>query len=148
MKEPGKVKPTPKKIMVIDDHILFREGVISIFRSAPDFKVVGEAGSVQEGIEQAISLQPDIILMDFSLMDGTGIDATRAILKKMPGCQIVFLTVHEENEKLFSAIRAGAKGYLQKNVAGKSLLSSLRALERDELAFSRKMTLRSGKPIE
>ena len=57
---------TPKKILVVDDHILFREGLISLFRSTPDFEIVGEAGSVQEGIESALSLFPDIILMDFS----------------------------------------------------------------------------------
>jgi two-component system nitrate/nitrite response regulator NarL len=133
---------TPKKVMVIDDHILFREGLISLFRSTPDFQIVGEAGSVYEGIENARSLRPDIILMDFSLPDGTGLDATKAILKETPDCKIVFLTVHETDDKLFAAIRAGAKGYLPKNVAGQNLLASLRALERDELAFSRKMTSR------
>jgi len=134
------VNDGPKKLMVVDDHILFREGLISLFRSTPDFKVVGEAGSVQEGIEKARALQPDIILMDFSLPDGTGLDATQAILKAAPNCKIIFLTVHEADDKLFAAIRAGAKGYLAKNVAGKNLLSSLRALDRDEMALSRKMS--------
>ena len=129
-----------KKVLVIDDHILFREGLISLFRSTSDFEVVGEAGSVQEGIEKAHLLDPDIILMDFSLPDGTGLDATHSILAQNPDCKIIFLTVHEADEKLFAAVRAGAKGYLLKNVAGKSLLSSLRALDRDEVAFSRKMT--------
>ena len=121
---------TPKKVMVVDDHILFREGLISLFRSTPDFVIVGEAGSVQEGIEGALSLFPDIILMDFT------------ILKIMPDCKIIFLTVHEADDKLFAAIRAGAKGYLPKNVAGSNLISSLRALDRDEIAITRKMTSR------
>ena len=133
---------TPKKVMVVDDHILFREGLISLFRSTPDFVIVGEAGSVQEGIEGALSLFPDIILMDFTLPDGTGLDATEAILKIMPDCKIIFLTVHEADDKLFAAIRAGAKGYLPKNVAGSNLISSLRALDRDEIAITRKMTSR------
>lgn len=132
----------PKKVMVIDDHILFREGLISLFHSTPDFEIVGEAGSVQEGIESSRSLQPDIILMDYSLPDGTGLDATQEILREIPGCKIIFLTVHETDDKLFAAIRAGAKGFLPKNVAGSHLISSLRALDRDEMALSRKMTSR------
>lgn len=142
MNNQTKTSNAPKKVMVIDDHILFREGLISLFRSTPDYKIVGEAGSVKEGIKNAQSLRPDIILMDFSLPDGTGLDATRAILKEMPDCKIVFLTVYEADEKLFAAIRAGAKGYLPKNVASSSLISGLRGLERNEVAITRKMTSR------
>jgi len=128
-----------KKLLVIDDHILFREGLMSLFRFAADFVVVGGAGSVREGIEQARFHRPDIILMDFSLSDGTGLDATRAILDFLPECKIVFLTVYEADEKLFAALRMGANGYLLKNVASSDLLSSLRALGRGEKAVSRKM---------
>ena len=142
MTDQTNTKVEPKKLMIIDDHILLREGLISLFRSAPDFKIVGEAGSVQEGIEAACSLHPDIILMDFSLPDGTGVDATEAILKELPECKIVFLTVHEGDENLFAAIRAGAKGYLPKNVPGSSILASLRSLEQGEMAIPRKMTSR------
>lgn len=142
MTNQNEIAIVPKRVLVIDDHILFREGLISLFRSAPDFSIIGEAGSVQDGIENAHLLHPDIILMDFSLPDGTGLDATRTILKETPSCKIVFLTVYEADDKLFAAIRAGAKGYLPKNVAGQNLLSSLRALERDEVAFTRKMTSR------
>lgn len=132
--------PKPiKKVLVVDDHILFREGLMSLFRFAPDFEVMGGAGSVREGIEQARFYRPDIILMDFSLPDGTGLDATRAILDILPDCSIVFLTVYEADDKLFAALRIGAKGYLLKNVASSDLLSSLRALERGEKAVSRKM---------
>jgi len=132
----------PKKVMVVDDHYLFREGLISLFRSAPDFVVVGDAGNVQEGIENAHSLKPDIILMDFSLPDGTGLDATKEILEDLPDCKIIFLTVHETDDKLFAAIRAGAQGYLPKNVASSSLITSLRSLDQGEMAISRKMTSR------
>ena len=132
----------PKKVLVIDDHVLFREGLISLFRTLPDFQIVGEAENVHEGVENARALRPDIILMDFSLPDGTGLDATKAILREIPECKIVFLTVHETDDKLFAAIRAGAKGYLPKNVAGQSLISGLRSLARDEVVFSRKMTSR------
>lgn len=139
MADLGNGTSAPKKIMVIDDHILFREGLISVFRSTPDFKIVGEAGSVQNAIKKAKSLHPDIILMDFSLPDGTGLDATKAILAETPDCKIVFLTIYEANDKLFAAMRAGAKGYLPKNVPASNLISSLRALERGEMAISRKV---------
>jgi len=142
MSKQDKKNPTAKKVMVVDDHILFREGLISLFRSAPDYVVVGEAGSVQEAIENAHSLCPDIVLMDFSLPDGTGLDATKVILNDLPNCKIVFLTVHEADEKLFAAIRVGAQGYLPKNVASSSLISSLRSLDQGEVAMSREMTSR------
>jgi DNA-binding NarL/FixJ family response regulator len=130
---------TPKKILIIDDQILFREGLMSLLRSTPDFDMVGCAGSVFEGSEMAVLHKPDIILMDFSLPDGTGLDATRAILPRLPDCKIVFLTVYETDENLFAALRRGAKGYMLKNVSSTDLLSSLRALDRGEMAVSRKM---------
>ena len=129
----------PKKLLIIDDQILFREGLMSLFRSTTDFEMVGCAGSVHEGCELALSYKPDIILMDFSLPDGTGLDATRAILARSPDCKIVFLTVYEADENLFAALRLGAKGYMLKNVSSTDLLSSLRALDRGEMAVSRKM---------
>ena len=131
------------KVMVIDDHILFREGLMSLFRSTPDFEVVGGAGSIAEGVEMAHSLQPDIILMDFSLPDGTGLEATETILTILPECKIIFLTVYETDEKLMAAIRTGAKGYMLKNIAGADLIASLRALDRGEMAISRKMMSRA-----
>jgi DNA-binding NarL/FixJ family response regulator len=139
MNNQNDLPPSVKKVLVVDDHILFREGLMSLFRFATDFEVVGGAGNVQNGIEQARFHRPDIVLMDFSLPDGTGLDATRAILDFLPGCDIVFLTVYEADDKLFAALRMGAKGYLLKSVASSDLLSSLRALEKGEKAVSRKM---------
>ncbi len=128
-----------KKVLLIDDQILFREGLESLFRSTPDFEMIGCAGTVFEGIEQALLFRPDIVLMDFSLPDGTGLDATKAILAHFPECNIVFLTVYEDDEKLYDALRLGAKGYLLKNVSTNELLASLRALDRGEKALSRRM---------
>jgi len=139
MDEQNVLTKTPKKILIIDDQILFREGLMSLLRSTPDSDMVGCAGSVFEGSELAAVHKPDIILMDFSLPDGTGLDATRAILARLPDCKIVFLTVYEADENLFAALRLGAKGYMLKNVSSSDLLSSLRALERGEVAVSRKM---------
>jgi DNA-binding NarL/FixJ family response regulator len=131
-----------QKVLVVDDQILFREGLMSLLRSTPDFELVGFAGSVHEGCEQAVLLKPDIILMDFSLPDGTGLDATRMILARMPECKIVFLTVHENDEALFAALRLGAKGYILKDISSSNLLSSLRKLDQGERAISRKLMSR------
>jgi DNA-binding NarL/FixJ family response regulator len=130
------------RALLVDDHALFREGLVSLLAGQPDFTVIGEAGSVQEAILMARDLRPDLVLMDFTLPDGTGLDATRAILAERPGTLIVFLTVHEEDERLFSAIRSGAKGYLLKNVPVARLMSFLRGLEQGEAAITPKMTTR------
>ena len=135
------VKST-QSVLVIDDHVLFRDGLISLFQSTPDFHVVDQAGTVKESIEKAFHHRPDIILMDFSLPDGTGLDATRAILDELPDCKIIFLTVFETDENLLTAIRLGAKGYMLKNVSSSSLIASLRALANGEIAMSRKMMSR------
>jgi len=116
--------------------------LISLFRSTSDFHVVDQAGSVKEGVEKAFQHKPDIILMDFSLPDGTGLDATQIILSEMPECKIVFLTVYETDENLLRAIRLGAKGYMLKNISSSSLIASLRALAQGEVAMSRKMMSR------
>jgi len=133
-----KDKPS-RSVLVVDDHIMFREGLIGLLRSTHDFNVVDQAGLICEGIQKALQHKPDIILMDFSLPDGTGLEATQIILEQLPDCKIIFLTVYETDENLLSAIRLGAKGYMLKNVSSSSLIASLRALEQGELAMSRKM---------
>jgi DNA-binding NarL/FixJ family response regulator len=130
------------KIIIVDDHILFREGLAAIIRSESDIEIIGHAGTVQEAIETVKLLKPDMVLMDFSLPDGTGADATRAILKEHPKCKIIFLTMSEQDEDLFAAIRSGAKGYLLKNMHPSKLISTLRSVQQGESALSRSMTLR------
>jgi len=130
------------RIVVVDDHVLFREGLVAIIRSEPNIKVVGQAGSVREAIELVGSLKPDLVLMDFGLPDGTGVDATRAILKEDPECKIVFLTMSEEDDDLFSAVRSGAKGYLLKNMHPSKLAATIKSVYEGESALSRSMTLR------
>ena len=132
-----------QRLLIIDDHILFREGLVSLFNTMPDFEVVDEAGTVNEGVEKAFHHKPDIKLMDFSLPDGDGLEATRIILDEMPNCKIIFLTVYETDENLIAALNLGAKGYMLKNVSSNSLISSLRALESGEMAMSRKMMSRA-----
>jgi len=129
-------------VLIVDDHILFREGLVNLLNAQPDIRVVGEAGSVHETIQMIDKLHPDIILMDVTLPDGTGLDATQAILARQPDAKIVFLTVHEDDNRLFAAIRSGAKGYLLKNVPVSKLLSFLRGVSEGRAALSADMTSR------
>jgi len=130
------------KLLIVDDHALFREGLASILRLEPDIEVSGLAGSVAEAVDLVGDLTPDIVLMDFTLPDGTGADATKLILDKHPECKIVFLTMSERDENLYAAIRSGAKGYLLKNLSPSKLVASIRSVNEGESALSRAMTLR------
>ena len=129
-------QPAPIRILLVDDHALVREGLGSLIAAQPDMLVVGQAGSLREAVPLAERLRPDLVLMDFTLPDGTGADAARAILAALPGTKIVFLTVHDDDERLFAAITAGAVGYLLKSVRAADLLSRLRAVMRGEVALS------------
>ena len=129
------------RLLLVDDHVLFREGLISLIVPQPDLQVIGQAGSVQEAIEQAQKLRPDIILMDFSLPDGNGLQATQVILSEI-STKIIFLTVHEDDDTLFAAIRAGASGFIFKNTRAAELLQRIRAVARGEAGISPAIALR------
>ena len=130
------------KLVIVDDHIIFREGLATIIRSEKDIQIMGMAGTVREAVDLVIQTKPDVVMMDFTLPDGTGADATSLILSKYPECKIVFLTMSEEDEDLFAAIRSGAKGYLLKNMQPSKLIAALRSVQSGESALSRTMTLR------
>ena len=123
-------------LLLVDDHVLFREGLVSLIDAQPDLVVVGQAGSVREAYNLTRQLRPDIVLMDYSLPDGNGLEATEVILGELPNTKIVFLTVREDDETLFATIRAGAIGYLYKNTRAAELLSRLRAVARGEAGIS------------
>jgi len=141
------------KVMIVDDHAMLREGLASLLQPQPDFEVVGEAGSVEEAVEKAIALKPDLVLMDYGLPGGSGVEATRAILRELPETDIVFLTVHEADDDLFAALRSGAKGYLLKNIPVSRMIAALSGLARGEAPLSRQMTSRvvaeftQGRPL-
>ena len=116
------------KILIVDDHILFREGLASLIGGQPDISVVGEASSVDEAIVMAAELKPDLILMDYTMPDCSGVDAAKAILCTQPKTNILFLTVHEDDELLFEAVHSGAKGYFLKNVPVSQLLKYIRGI--------------------
>lgn len=130
------------KIIIVDDHILFREGLSAILSATPEFEITGMAGSIQEAVEMALKLRPDIVLMDYRLPDGLGTEAARSILAKYPACKILFLTMSEEDEVFLSAIRSGAKGFLLKNLQPSKLVSAIRSVYDGESAISRSMTMR------
>jgi len=130
------------KVVIIDDHVLFREGLKAILGSEADIEIAGMAGTVKEAVQLIHLKRPDIVLMDFSLPDGTGVDATRMILAQFPKCKVVFLTMSEQDEDLFAAIRSGAKGYLLKSLQPSKLVAAIRSVQDGESALSRAMTLR------
>jgi len=128
------------RLLIVDDHVVLREALSDFLSHQPDFEVVGEAGTVNEAVTKAIELEPDMILMDVGLPDGSGVEATRNILTQRPDIKIMMLTINDSDETLLDAIRSGAKGYLMKNTTSNSLIASLRALGRGEVALSREMT--------
>jgi DNA-binding NarL/FixJ family response regulator len=130
------------RILLVEDHILFQESLGRLLDAQTDMTVVGGVSSVRDAIVKARELKPDVILMDFTLPDGTGVEATQAILAEQPAIRIIFLTIHEDDEKIFEAIRHGAVGYLPKNVTSSRLLAYLRGLERGEVAIQPEFTAR------
>jgi DNA-binding NarL/FixJ family response regulator len=122
------------RILLADDHPLFRDGVASLLR-AWGHEVVGQAGSGDEATRLAGLLQPELVLMDVR-MPGSGLAATAAIKARSPEIAIVMLTVSEDEDDLFTAIRAGAQGYLLKNLESSQLRSMLDAVERGEAAIT------------
>jgi DNA-binding NarL/FixJ family response regulator len=132
----------PLRLLLVDDHALFREGLISLLSYQDDFIVVGEAEDAESALNQARALEPDIVLMDIELPGEDGVIATRRLKMEMPAITVVMLTVHDDSQTLFEAIKAGAQGYLVKNVRSRELLERLRGLARGEAAISRRMAAR------
>src|SRR5215471_12705306 len=132
----------PLRLLLVDDHALFREGFMALLSYQDDFTVVGEAEDAESALEQARALEPDIVLMDIELPGEDGVVATRRLTMEMPTVIVVMLTVRDDNQTLFEAIKAGAAGYLIKNVRSQELLEHLRGLARGEAAISRRLAAR------
>lgn len=130
------------RVLVIDDQILLRECLVKAINSQPDFRIIGETGSLDEGIALAINLCPDIVLLGTESTNTSGLEAIKAILYNRPEIKIVILSIYESEDSLFTALRYGARGYIPKNIPLEHLLASLRALGRDEAALSRTMISR------
>jgi DNA-binding NarL/FixJ family response regulator len=130
------------RLLLVDDHALFRERLAGLFAYQDDFMVVGEADDAASALAQTAALQPDIVLMDIDMPGSDGIDTTRRLKAAFPDVTVVMLTVHDATDKLIEAIKAGAQGYLVKNIRTTELLDQLRGLKHGEAAITRRMAAR------
>lgn len=130
------------RILLVDDHELFRTGIASLLNNQPDLEIVGEASDGIEAHYRAMALEPDLILMDINMPGVNGVEATKLILTDLPNSTIIMFTVHDDDEKVFDAIRAGAKGYILKNANSEEFLTMLRNVITEGAALSPKITER------
>jgi DNA-binding NarL/FixJ family response regulator len=122
-------------VLIADDHAVFRWGLRTLLGSEPDMQVVGEAATGKEVLERAAELRPDVILMDIQMPQVNGIEATRRILEANPDVGVVVLTMFEDDESVFSAMRAGARGYVLKGAPPSEILKVVRAVGHGEAHF-------------
>jgi two-component system nitrate/nitrite response regulator NarL len=130
----------PQRLLVIDDHPLFRKAVLQLVAMTGDFEVVGEASSGPEGLELAQSLQPDMILLDLNMRDMNGIEVLKVIKSWGLDARVVMLTVSDETADLVAALRAGADGYLLKEMEPEELLVKLEQAARGQVTLSERLT--------
>jgi DNA-binding NarL/FixJ family response regulator len=123
----------PLRVLVADDHPLFREGVVKSLSSEPDIEVVSEAGGGEEAVRLATELIPDLVVLDLGMPGGGGITATRQIAAACPATVILILTVSEDPDDLLQALKAGARGYVLKGVPAQGLLHAVRAVTAGEV---------------
>ena len=128
------------RIMVVDDHTLFRRGLTALLQRDPQFEIVGDAGDAGEAQRRAQELQPDVILLDNHLPGVNGVDALPALHEAVPGVKVLMLTVSEDERDLSAALRGGACGYLLKTIEGDALAQSIRRAMRGESVVSEEMT--------
>jgi len=123
------------RILIADDHPLFRDGLRALLDSVEDTEVVGEAATGDEVVTQAQSLQPDVILMDIKMPGNNGIEATRRIVRSQLDIKVLMLTMFDDDDSVFAAVRAGARGYLLKGARQEETLRAIRAVANGEVIF-------------
>ncbi len=123
-------------VLIADDHTLFRDGLRALLASVPEMEAVGEAATGQEAIELAATLQPDLIIMDLQMPIVNGIDATRQIVHTSPHIAVLVVTMYDDDQNVFAAMRAGARGYLLKGATREETLRAIRAVGSGEAIFS------------
>ena len=128
------------RILVMDDHTLIRRGIVGLLSSQPDMEVVGEAGNGQDALACAEKLSPDVVLMDIGMPGMNGLEATKNIKDLRPGTHVLVLTVHDREDYLFQALRAGAAGYILKGADVQDLLSAIRSVRDGQVYLYPTMT--------
>lgn len=121
------------RVLVVDDHTLVRQGIVGLLESQHDIEVVGQAGNAQEALAAIPSASPDVVLMDIAMPGQSGLDATREIRERFPSTQVLIVTIHDREDYLFQALRAGAAGYVLKGAEIQDLLSAVRTAHRGEI---------------
>jgi DNA-binding NarL/FixJ family response regulator len=124
--------PRPLRLLVVDDHEVVRQGLVAMLDRHGEFQVVAQAGTSAEALSQARLHQPDLVVMDVRLPDGSGIEACRDIRAELPATRVVMLTSYPDEEAVLSAIIAGASGYLLKQIRGRDLVAALEAVGRGD----------------
>src|SRR5690625_2370850 len=113
------------RVVVVDDHKIVRQGIIAYLNTVQSIEIVGEASSGHEAVELVRDLQPDVVLMDLEMENGTGVDATKEIMRFLPDCKIIILTSYYDDEKVFPAIEAGAFSYLLKTASANDIVEAI-----------------------
>jgi two-component system, NarL family, response regulator DevR len=129
-----------QRILLVDDHEVVRLGLKSLLEHHPQFEIVGEAGTAREAVEQVTRLRPDVVVMDIRLPGSSGIDACKEITTQFPETRVIMLTSYAEDEMLFSAIRAGASGYVLKQIGREDLIRAIEAVGRGEALIDTSLT--------
>jgi two-component system nitrate/nitrite response regulator NarL len=130
----------PQTILIVDDHPLFRKGVIQLIQAEPEFRFVGEAASGTEGIQLAHRLQPDMILLDLNMKDMNGVEVLKTLKDEGLDSRIIMLTVSDQAEDLMAALQAGADGYLLKDMEPEDLMQQLGEAARGKITISDRLT--------
>ena len=131
---------TPIRVFIADDHAVLRAGLRLLLNNQPDMEAVGEASTARETLEKAAALQPDVILLDITMPDTSGLHILRALRERTPSARILVLTMHADEDYLREALRLGAAGYVVKSAADQELLSAIRAVMRGDVYIHPSMT--------
>lgn len=127
------------KVLLVDDHALFRKGLASLLQNVEELEIAGEAANGREALEKARILNPDIIILDVEMPVMNGVEAVKEIKKEKPDCRIVMLSIADDDDSLFNSIRNGARGYLLKSMDPDRLIEEIKGLMRGEAALSKQL---------